>query len=153
MKAVILYWQGHAVAAVDGGNGRSVVFQGTKPSGASPSSGFTIPDIGGHGGTSLRSNEYVLAAHDFSGDGQPELLLGVRDRKGDGLAVFVFKQDNGAWHCVGEMATKGHGITQARVFRQTLSFKAGAVMHTWTWHDVRFDYLSSDKANDLGKLF
>jgi len=152
MKAVLLYWQGKIVAAVDDGN-RDIIFQGTKPVGPAPSSGCILPDIGGDGSSSLRSNEYVLGAHDFSGDGQPDLLLGVRDRKGDGLAIFVFRHDGRNWQCIGEMATRGRHITEARVFRQTLSFKDGAVMHSWTWHGNRFDYLSSDKANDPSRLF
>jgi len=117
---------------------------------------YSYPLIGISGNGSLKSAEYVIGAHDFTGDNNPELLIAVRDQANHGIAVYILKCINGfEWQTIGAMVSKDKGIEECRVFRQTVSFKSESTgtLYTWTCHDGHFDFLASNHVDDPTKLF
>ena len=154
-KIITFYYNDSAVTAVEDASGRrNVLFIGGKPN-MPTSSGVEYPKIGFNGNQEMKTNEYTVGPHDFTDDGQPELVIAVRSASGDGLAAYVFCYMNGSWRCLGEMVTSGHNIRSCRVFRQTLTLKnaESGVLYTWTCHDGHFDFLSSDHVNDPSTLY
>jgi hypothetical protein len=112
--------------------------------------------IGISGNGSLKSAEYVVGAHDFTGDNNPELLIAVRDQTNHGIAVYIVECQKGVqWQTIGAMVSKDKGIEECRVFRQTVSFKSESTgtLYTWTCHDGHFDFLASNHVDDPTKLF
>lgn len=149
-KVMTFYYNGSTVTAVetDSGN-RSILFMNGKPNMAT-ASGKAFPQIGFKDGKEAASNEYAVGPHDFTGDGQPELVLAVRSASGNGLGIYIFGPAGSGWKCLGEMVTTGYNIRFCRVFRQTVTIKNAdnGTLYTWTWHDGHFDFLSSDKVNN-----
>jgi hypothetical protein len=117
---------------------------------------YNYPLIGISGNGSLKSAEYVVGAHDFTGDNNPELLIAVRDHTNHGIAVYIVECQKGVqWQTIGAMVSKDKGIEECRVFRQTVSFKSESTgtLYTWTCHDGHFDFLASNHVDDPTKLF
>ena len=83
-----------------------------------------------------------MGIHDFTGDGEPELVVG--EKLPAGVRAHVFVHGGGAWHEAGACSIPGG--TECRIFRQALTIKdpATGVLHAWTWHGDRFDYKSSE---------
>lgn len=106
------------------------------------------------GASDLASTDYEFAIHDFTDDGFPELIVGLRNKNTDEISIHILEYGGSAgWYSIGEMVSKGKKIDEARVFRQAVTFKSGAgVMYTWTFHDDHFSFLSSDHENDPEKL-
>ena len=96
--------------------------------------------------------EFLVAPWDFTNDGIPEVLFAVRS--GNSLKITVLSRQGEGWRIIGEMTTVGKGIRESRVFRQALTMKhpSSGVLYTWTCHDGRFDFLSSDRRNDPADL-
>lgn len=154
-KVLTFYYEGSTLTAVEDASGkRKVLFMNGKPNMAT-SSGCSYPKIGFENGKELETNEYTIGHHDFTNDGQDELVVIVKSADNDGFAVYIFGFTGADWKCIGEMVTAGHDIRFCRIFRQTVTLKDGAssVLYTWTWHDGRFDFLSSDKVNDFTVLY
>ncbi|MBQ7610420.1 MAG: hypothetical protein IJU74_04905 [Bacteroidales bacterium] len=97
-------------------------------------------------------DEYLVAVHDFSGDGVPEILVAVRGN--DHLSVRILDLRSGGKTVLGEMVSQGHGIREARVFRQAVTMKCpqNNVLYTWTCHNGVFDFLSSDHRDNPSDL-
>ena len=97
-------------------------------------------------------DEYQVAVHDFSGDGVPEILVAVRGN--DHLSVRILDLRSGGKTVLGEMVSRGHGIREARVFRQAVTMKCpqNNVLYTWTCHNGSFDFLSSDHRDNPSDL-
>ena len=97
-------------------------------------------------------DEYLVAVHDFSGDGVPEILVAVRGN--DHLSVRILDLRSGGKTVLGEMVSQGHGIREARVFRQAVTMKCpqNNVLYTWTCHNGVFDFLSSDHRDNPADL-
>ncbi|MBR1574402.1 MAG: hypothetical protein IJ652_06100 [Bacteroidales bacterium] len=148
-RAIALWFEGSvAVAVEDAAGQRTIVYRNGAPAG-----GKDLPKIGFQGASESRSNAYLLGIHDFTNDGQPELVLSVSDGR-DGLAVYVLQYDGYNWRLIGEMLTAGKGLGGCRVFRQALTMKnAEGTLFTWTCHGSTFDFLSSDKVNDPTVLY
>ena len=87
--------------------------------------------------------EALSGIHDFTGDGQPELLAAYR-RSGIVLA-YIYEFRHGAWTLIGKVGATGDGVSEIRVFRQALTIKDkdSGTLHTWTCHGGRFDFKSS----------
>ena len=100
-------------------------------SGGSVSVGDTLLE-GGSGDT-------LIGIHDFTGDKAPELV--VARRNSSSVSAKIYTCSAGTWRPIGEIKAEGKEI---RVFRQVLSIRSGEVLHSWTWHDDRFDYKSSN---------
>ena len=97
-------------------------------------------------------DEYLVAVNDFSGDGVPEILVAVR---GNGrISIRVLDLRSGGKTVLGEMVSRGHGILEARVFRQAITMKCPGnnVLYTWTCHNGKFDFLSSDHRDNPADL-
>jgi len=92
------------------------------------------------GNTLLESGrgDTLIGIHDFTGDKAPELV--VARRSSSSVSAKVYTLSSGTWRPIGEIKADGKEI---RVFRQVLSIRSGEVLHSWTWHDGRFDYKSS----------
>lgn len=154
-KVLTFYYGNSAVTAVEDASGeRTVLFIDGKPNMAT-SSGKTYPKIGFNGGNELKTNEYAVGPHDFTDDGEMELVVGVRSASGNGTAIYVFGLTAGGWKCLGEMVSSGREIRFSKVFRQTVTMKdaASGVLFTWTWHSSHFDFLSSDHKNNPDLLY
>lgn len=154
-KVITFYYNGSAVTAVEDASGkRNILFMNGKPNMAT-STGKEYPKVGLSGSQEMKTNEYTVGPHDFTDDGQPELVIAVRSADGEGFAAYVFGYVGHAWKCLGEMVTAGHDIRSCRVFRQTLTLKdaESGVLYTWTFHEGHFDFLSSDKENDPSALY
>lgn len=152
-KVMTFYYNSSTVTAVEDAAGkRSILFIDGKPN--MPTSA-TYPKIGYNGANELKTNEYAVGPHDFTDDGQPELVIGARSASGDGLAIYVFGFTGTGWRCLGEMVTAKRDIRSSRVFRQTVTIKDATtgVLYTWTYHDGHFDFLSSDHVNDPSVLY
>lgn len=155
-KVMTFYYRNSTVTAVEDAAGRrSILFIDGKPNMPVSKAGAEYPKIGFNGDNELKTNEYAVGPHDFTDDGQPELMIGVRSASGDGLAIYVFGFTGAGWKCMGEMVTSGHDIRFSKVFRQTVTIKdaANGVLYTWTCHDGHFDFLSSDHVNDPAGLY
>lgn len=152
-KAFALWYEGCVVVAVEDGSGRrSILFKNGRLAGSQASS-FTFPRIGFSGAWEFRTNQYQLACHDFTNDGEPELLLAVSDGS-DGIAVFVLSFSGSSWVSIGEMVTAGKGLGGCRVFRQAVTMKnPEGILFSWTCHGTSFDFLSSDHSDDPRRLF
>ena len=154
-KVITFYYGNSTVTAIEDGSGRrNILFKDGKPN-MPTSSGISYPRIGFDGDKEIQTTEYNIGPHDFTDDGQSELVIGVRSASGDGMAVYVFGYISGAWRCMGEMVTSGRGISSCRVFRQTVTLKdsASGVLYTWTCHGGHFDFLSSDHVNNPTVLY
>ncbi len=155
-KVLSFYYDSSTVTAMEDEAGRrSVLFMDGKPNMAVSTPGADYPKVGFQGGKELKTNEYAVGPHDFTDDGQPELVIGVRSASGEGFAIYVFGFTGAGWKCMGEMVTSGHDIRFSKVFRQTVTIKDAAtgVLYTWTCHDGHFDFLSSDHVNNPGSLY
>ena len=153
-RIITFYYNNSTVTAAEEQSGkRSILFIDGKPTLTSYSS-TTSPKIGFSAGKELKDNEYMIASHDFTDDGQPELVIGVASASGDGMGVYIFEFDN-AWKCIGEMVTSKHNVRSCRIFRQTITIKDAdtGVLYTWTWHNGHFYFLSSDQKNDPSVLY
>lgn len=114
---------------------------------------FRYPEIGIVGGKDIVQNRYLIATHDFTNDGNPDLLLAVNDG-GDGYGIFIFDYNGSAWMPVGEIVTKGKGLGGCRIFRQAVTLKdKSGVMYSWTCRGSYFEFLSSNHNNDASALF
>ena len=115
------------------------------------SSGTDILEVGSG---AAEATDYEFAIHDFTDDGFPELIVGIRNKTTDEISIHILEYGGAAgWYSIGEMVTRGKKVDEARVFRQAVTMKSGAgVMYTWTFHDDHFTFLSSDKVNDPDKL-
>ncbi len=154
-KVLTFYYNGSTLTAVEDASGkRTILFIGGKPN-MPTSSGKTYPALGFSGNSENKTNEYSVGTHDFTDDGEVELVIGVKTSSGDGQAIYVFSFSSGKWSCLGEMVVKGREIRSSRVFRQTLTIKdaATSVLYTWTYHGGHFDFLSSDHQNDPEALY
>ena len=153
-KALILWHESGVVVAVEeaGGSRRNVLFMNGKLTMPSRT-GYSYPKIGYSTSGESRDNEYLLGAHDFTGDGDAELVLAVRSK--DAIGIFILQETASGWKPLGEIVTKGKGLGGARIFRQAVTLKNAAtgVLYTWTWHGESFDFLASDHADDPRKLF
>ena len=155
-KVLSFYYGSSTVTAVEDESGkRSVLFMDGKPNMAMSNPDAAYPKVGFQNGKELKTNEYAVGPHDFTDDGQPELVIGVRSASGDGFAIYVFGFTGAGWRCMGEMVTSGHDIRFSRVFRQTVTIKDAATgaLYTWTCHDGHFDFLSSDHVNNPEILY
>lgn len=154
-KIITFYYNGSTVTAIEDASGkRNILFMDGKPN-MPTSTSSVYPRIGFSGDSENKTNEYTIGPHDFTDDGQPELVIAVRSASGDGFAAYIFSYMSGAWKCIGEMVSTGHGIRACRVFRQTMTLKGSSsgVLYTWTCHDGHFDFLSSDHVNDPSVLY
>ena len=152
-KAMAFYYQNGAVVSVEDikDGRRALVVLGGKLN-LKSCLPYTRPDVGVPGVKAT----YSIGIHDFTNDGFPALVIGIRDDAGDAMAVYILEYGGtSGWYSIGEMVTQGKGIHEARVFRQAVSFKdaSSGVMSTWTYHEGKFDFLSSDHADDPSKLF
>jgi len=152
----LYYMSGTVVAIDDLSDGhKSIAMEGGRIS-ESSNPGCSYPLIGVNGNGSIKTAEYVIAAHDFTGDDSPELLIAVRDKATSGMAVYILEYVDGAyWRTIGSMVSKGKGIDECRIFRQTVSFKseASGTLYTWTCHNGHFDFLASNHLDDPAKLY
>lgn len=149
-KIITFYYEDCVVTAAEDEHGRrDVLFMDGKPS-VPAADRKAYPKIGFGGDGELKTNEYSVGTHDFTDDGQPELVISVRSASGNGLAAYILGYISGRWACIGEMVTTGHNIRSCRVFRQTITIKDAdsGILYTWTWHDGHFDFLSSDNSSD-----
>ena len=89
----------------------------------------------------------LVGAHDFTGDGVPEILAAVRGR--DFVKALIFKRTGGKWLQIGTVGARGD-VQEIRIFRQALTIrdKASDVLYTWTCHGGRFDFKSSSGGPD-----
>ncbi|MFA6592960.1 MAG: hypothetical protein WCR48_03850 [Bacteroidales bacterium] len=155
-EALAFYYQkGSCVSVNDLASGQKTLLIENGRIFQSAGSKANYPNIGTASDGSLKTTEYVIGSHDFTGDNSPEILIAIRDKSGDGFIVNVMKYSGDGWTVIGQMAAVGKGITSCRVFRQTVSFKdsASSVMHTWTYHNGAFDYLASNHGTDPTVLF
>lgn len=149
-KIMTFYYDSSVVTAAEDEHGRrEVLFMDGQPS-VPDADGTAYPKIGFVGAGELKTNEYSIGAHDFTDDGQPELVISVRSASGDGLAAYILGYISGKWACLGKMVTTGHNVRSCRAFRQTITIKDAdsGTLYTWTWHDGHFDFLSSDNSSD-----
>lgn len=154
-KVLTFYYYGSTLTAVENAAGkRTILFVNGKPN-MPTSSGKSYPTIGFSGNSELKTNEYTVGAHDFTDDGEMELVIGVRTKDGDGQAIYIFAFASNQWKCLGEMVIKDREVRSSRVFRQTVTIKdaATSVLYTWTYHGGHFDFLSSDHQNDPDALY
>lgn len=154
-KIMTFYYEGSSVTAIEDASGRrSLIFKDGKPDASVGTEMDSFPLIGFNDGKELESNCYSIGSHDFTDDGQPELVVAVKNASGDGMAIFIFGW-SGSWKCTGEMMVYGHNVRSSRVFRQTVTIKDAdsGILYTWTWHDGKFDFLSSDRRNDPEDLY
>ena len=141
-KIITFYYNGSTVTAIEDASGkRNILFMDGKPN-MPTSTSSVYPRIGFSGDSENKTNEYTIGPHDFTDDGQPELVIAVRSASGDGFAAYIFSYMSGA-------------IRACRVFRQTMTLKdsSSGVLYTWTCHDGHFDFLSSDHVNDPSVLY
>lgn len=92
--------------------------------------------------------EKLVGVHDFTGNGQLELVVGSRG--GNAVAAYIFQYAGGGWQRIGKIGASGDGVSEIRVFRGALTVKdknSGA-LHTWTCHNGRFDFKSSGGGPD-----
>ncbi len=154
-KVLTFYYNGSTLTTVENTAGkRTILFVNGKPN-MPTSSGKSYPVLGFSGDAELKTNEYTVGAHDFTDDGEAELLIGVRTGDGKGQGIYIFSFSAGQWKCLGEMVTKGRAIRSSRVFRQTVTIKDADtnVLYTWTYHGGHFDFLSSDHQNNPDLLY
>ena len=110
------------------------------------SNSFVIPEIMG---------EFVVGVHDFTGDGEPELVIAVKDASVSGVEAYIIQYYGGNWESIGEIAAFGSNISECRVFRQAITIKhpASGALYTWTCHGRKFDFKASDGTRDPSTLF
>ena len=149
-RAISLWYGSSVVVAVEeAGLGRAIVYEAGKPRGAESSS----PRIGFTGDSESKTNRYQIGTHDFTNNGQAELVIAVSDGS-DGLGVYVFAFGGTSWSPVGEMVTEHKGIGGCRIFRQALTMKGrDNVLYSWTCHGSTFDFLSSDHSDNPQLLY
>ena len=97
--------------------------------------------------TGAPAGNTLIGAHDFTEDGQPELVVATR---GPGIVkAEVYQYSRGRWTLLGTAGTRGD-VDEIRVFRQALTVKdrTSGTLHTWTFHGGRFDYKSSAGGSD-----
>lgn len=83
--------------------------------------------------------EVVVGIHDFTGNRIPDLV--VARRNGSMVALSLYKLSGRDWIPAASIdPVEGKEI---RVFRQVVSVRNGDQLHSWTWHENRFDYKSN----------
>ena len=115
-------------------------FFGASVSGTQVSVNGSVLPVGG--------GEKLVGVHDFTGNGQLELVVGSRG--GNAVAAYIFQYAGGGWQRIGKIGASGDGVSEIRVFRGALTVKdknSGA-LHTWTCHNGRFDFKSSGGGPD-----
>jgi len=150
--AACLWFNGSAHVVIEDSEGnRSLVFSEGKldlPSTAP----FSYPKIG-FASSEKSSNRYMIGVHDFTDEGYPEFLIAVKDAD-EGVGFFVLEYSGGKWAPIGEIVSKGKGLGGGRIFRQAFTLKnSSGTMFSWTCHDHRFDFLSSDHVTKQTDLF
>ena len=152
-KLVSLWYNGGLVVAVEDGSGKKTLIFKNGSLAMSSSLDYSYPKIGFNGQSESVTNRYLIGAHDFTNDGEKDIILAVNDGN-DGIAVFVFSYTGLSWKPIGEMVTIGKGLGGCRVFRQAVTMKdAAGVLYTWTCRGDSFDFLSSDHRNNPRLLF
>lgn len=89
----------------------------------------------------------LIGAHDFTGDGVPEVVAATRET---GLVkAQVFRLERGTWKLLGTVGARGD-VEEIRVFRQAITVRdrTSDVLYTWTCHGGRFDFKSSSGGSD-----
>lgn len=96
------------------------------------------------------SGDFVVGVHDFTGDSQPELVIGVRNSSASGVETYILKLAEEGWRSIGEIAVFGISGVECRVFRHAITVKnpAKGALYTWTYHGDRFDFKASDGTTD-----
>lgn len=152
-KATALWYKGGTIVTVEGDNSRpDVLFANgriTKKSVA----GYPYPAIGLVQGKDGRGNEFVIGAHDFTNDNSPELVIAECEPGGNGIGIFVFQFDGSSWSPIGEIVTKGKGLSGPRIFRQAITLRGEGGLYTWTYHGSKFDFVASDGSSSPKLLF
>lgn len=152
-KVVSLWHNGGVVVAVEDGSGKKALIFKNGGLAMSSKLNYSYPKIGFNGQAESVTNRYLIGVHDFTNDGEKDILLAVSDGN-DGIAVFVFSYTGLSWKPIGEMVTIGKGLGGCRVFRQTITMKdAAGVLYSWTCRGDSFDFLSSDHGNNPRLLF
>lgn len=83
--------------------------------------------------------EVVVGVHDFSGNRIPDLMVARRD--GSLVSASLYQLSSGQWLPMGSAGpVEGSEI---RVFRQVISVRFNATLHSWTWHTDHLDYKSN----------
>lgn len=100
------------------------------------------------------SGDFVVGVHDFTGDSQPELVIGVRNSSASGIETYVLKYTDEGWRSIGEIAVFGISGVECRIFRHAITVKnpAKGALYTWTFHADRFDFKASDGTTDPSAL-
>lgn len=112
---------------------------------ALPGRGLRIPAFG-------EAPEMIIGIHDFTADREPELVVALRDLPAEGLVVYIFSYEKGAWKVLGEIAAYGAGVRECRIFRQVVTIERGEGLHTWTYRGGKFDYRSNSGSKDPASL-
>ena len=96
----------------------------------------------------IGEDDVVIGTHDFTGDRQVELVVARRTE--DTLCANVYKLASGEWKLIGRIGAADEGAREIRVFRQafTIRNKRTNALYTWTFHAPKFDFKSSDGADD-----
>ena len=99
--------------------------------------------------------EFVIGVHDFTGDGQPELVIAVKDASVSGVEAYIIQYYSGKWESIGEIAAFGNNISECRIFRQAITIKnpSSGALYSWTCHGRKFDFKASDGTKDPSSLF
>ena len=89
--------------------------------------------------------DLLVGIHDFTGDQEPELVVG--ERLPSGVKTHVYRLSGGSWQEIGSLSIPGG--TECSIYRQALTVKdpSNGVLHSWTWHGDRFDYKSSENGS------
>jgi hypothetical protein len=152
-KASALWYKGGTIVTIEGDNSRpDILFANGKITKKSVAP-YTYPAIGLVHGNDDRDNEFVIGAHDFTNDNSPELVVAEREPVGDGIAIFVFQFDGSSWSPIGEIVTRGKGLSSPRIFRQAITLRGSGGLYTWTYHGSKFDFVASDGSSSPELLF
>lgn len=153
-KLVLLYYQSSVLAALQCPNGqRSVLYTEGQPAHKASCSVSKV-QVGFDGKTEQKTNTYSVGVHDFTDDGQPELVLAVRNEAKTEVAIYIFKIGKNDYVSLGEMVYTGSEIRSCRVFRQTVTIKeaASSTLYTWTQHGSSFDFRASNGSTDPSSI-
>ena len=100
------------------------------------------------------TGDFVVGVHDFTGDNQPELVIGVRNSSASGVETYILKLDEEGWRSIGEIAVFGISGVECRIFRHAITVKnpVKGSLYSWTFHGDRFDFKASDGTTDPSAL-
>ena len=100
------------------------------------------------------TGDFVVGVHDFTGDSQPELVIGVRNSSASGVETYILKHGDEGWRSIGEIAVFGISGVECRIFRHAITVKnpAKGSLYSWTFHGDRFDFKASDGTTDPSAL-